>query len=310
MHVKQTMIWLVLFLSFLKVFPQNKVTDILFETPGYDFQYNLAEPDKTWKLPNALLEISGLGYADTQRLACVQDEQGVVFIFNLNTGKVDLEIYFGDDGDYEGVEIVKNDAWIIKSNGTLYRVTDYLKKSEQSVKKYTTDLSGKNNTEGLAYDPFNKNLLIVCKGYPFVAEKKESGFKAIYSFNIETKLLDIKPFLLINLDTLRYYKNYDAMTTLGVKILDYLDPSEGDKTFQPSGIAIQPVTGNVFILASVGKLLLVLSGKGEMLAMIKLRENIFPQPEGICFSPDGTLYISNEGVGQEGTILEFTPKYK
>ena len=184
MHVKQTLIWLVLFLSFLKVFPQDKVTDILFENPGFNFPYNLAEPDKSWKLPDALLEISGLGFADNQRLACVQDEKGVVYIFNLNTGKVDLEINFGDDGDYEGIEIVENDAWVLKSNGTLYKVTDYLKKPEQAVKKYATALSGKNNAEGLAYDPVHKNLLIACKGYPFTDEKNESGFKAIYSFNI------------------------------------------------------------------------------------------------------------------------------
>jgi uncharacterized protein YjiK len=284
-------LWLVkltiIFLSCLTACSQVSTKNISFERPGYNIPYQLAEPDQTWKLPAELLEISGLAFIDNQRLACVQDEKGIIYIFNLQDGKVEQEIIFGDDGDYEGIEIVENDAWVLKSNGTLYQVKDYLEKGEPGVKKYTTALSGKNDTEGLAYDPANRKLLIACKEDPFVDQVNVNGYKAIYSFNLETRLLDIKPFLLINADTVRYYK--------------------GNETFAPSGIAIQPVTGNVFILASVGKLLLVFTGKGEMLAMVKLSPNIFPQPEGICFSPDGVLYISSEGDGRQGTILRFEP---
>lgn len=288
MQVKQTIILLILFLSTLTGCSQDNNTYTLFEKPDYDFPYQLAVPDESWKLPETLVEISGVSVIDNQRLACVQDEKGIIYIFNLKAREVELEIEIGDDGDYEAIEIIENDGWDLQSNGTLYKVTDYLKKAEPSVKKYTTALSGKNDAEGLAYDPVTKNLLIACKGDPFLDEKKGSGFKAIYSFNLGTKLLDLKPFLLINMDTIKYYK--------------------GDTTFKPSGIAIQPTTGNVFILGSVGKLLLVLSRKGEMLAMIKLNPKIFRQPEGICFSSDGKLYIANEGDGQEGTILEFEPK--
>jgi uncharacterized protein YjiK len=263
---------------------------IIFERPGYHFPYQIAEPDRSWKLPKELVEISGVSFIDSTRLACVQDEFGSIYIFNLTTGKVESKIGFGDDGDYEGVEIIEDDAWVLKSNGTLYKVTDYIKEGSPEVNKYPTALSGRNNTEGICYDLPKKNLLIACKGYPFTDEIYESDFRAIYSFNTGTKLLDQKPFLLIDLDTLKYYK--------------------ADRAFAPSGIAIQPNTGNIFILGSVGKSLLVFSGKGEMLAVIHLRSQIFRQPEGICFSPDGTLYISNEGDGKEGTILKFEPKNK
>jgi len=282
----------------------------MFEKPNYDFPYHLDEPDQSWKLPETLVEISGLSFIDNLRLACVQDEKGIVYIFNLKTGEVESEIDFGDEGDYEGIEIIENDAWVLKSNGTLFKITDYLVKAEPNVKKYSTALSGKNDAEGLAYDPVNKNLLIACKGDPFVDEKEGGGFKAIYSFNLKTKLIDLKPFLLISLDTIRNYQNYNTMTRLGVEIQAFLDPSGGDATFKPSGLAIHPITGDIFILGAAGNLMLVLSRKGEMLAMIKLRPKIFPQPEGICFSPDGKLYISNEGGGQEGTIFKFELKNK
>jgi len=262
----------------------------MFERPGYIFPYQVNEPVQSWNLPAELAEISGVSFIDNQRLACIQDEKGIIYIFNLKAGEVEMEINFGDDGDYEGIEIIENDAWVLKSNGMLYEVPDYLENAESIVKKHKTALSGKNDTEGLAYDPVSNNLLIACKENPFLDERKGKGIKAFYSFNPETKQIDIEPFLLINLDTIGYYK--------------------GDVSFKPSGIAVQPATGNIFILGSAGKLLLVLSGKGEMLALTGLKPKLFPQPEGICFSPDGTLYIANEGDGREGTILKFEPKNK
>lgn len=287
MQVKPNMIWLFLFLSCLTACAQYSNMKILFEKPDYKFPYQLTEPVQSWKLPNALVEISGLSFIDNQRLACVQDEKGIIYIFNLKDGAVEKEIVFDEDGDYEGIEIVRNDAWVLKSNGKLYKVTDYLESTVPDVKKYSTALSGKNDAEGLVYEPVSKNLLIACKENPFIDNEGGRGFKAIYSFSPEAKLLDLNPFLLINTDTIGSYK--------------------GDVNFKPSGIAIQPITGHIFILGSAGKLLLVYSGKGEMLAIIKLRPDIFPQPEGICFSPDGALYIANEGAGLVGTILKFEP---
>jgi len=304
MQVKQTIILLILVLCYLISFPQESDNYKLFEHSSYDFPYNLSEPDKSWELPKTLMEISGLSYIDNYRLACIQDEKGNIYVFNLNTGEIEKKIDFGNDGDYEGIEIINNDAWILKSNGTLYQTNNFLEDPEPEVNKYATVLTGKNDAEGLAYDPANNNLLIACKGHPFVDERNGKEFKAIYSFDLETKQICINPFLLIEMDTVKYYKNYNTMTELGVEFLALLDESKGDVSFQPSGIAIHPITSNIYILASVGNILMVFNPTGAMMAMIKLRSRYHPQPEGICFAPDGTLYISNEGDGNEGTILK------
>ncbi|OQX81891.1 MAG: hypothetical protein B6D64_01430 [Bacteroidetes bacterium 4484_276] len=305
MQGKQRVILLILFLSTLTVFSQQSDKYKLFEKSGYDFPYQLAEPDKSWKLPKKLVEISGLGYIDGHRLACVQDEKGNIYIFNLQTGEVEEKINFGDDGDYEGIEIIEDDAWVLKSNGDIYKVKDYLKGAGPYLQKHKTALSRKNDAEGLAYDPVDNNLLIACKGHPFLDEKAGKEFKAIYSFSLEAKQIDFTPFLLIEMDTIKYYKNYNTMTQLGVELLAYLDHSKGDVSFQPSGISIHPISGNIYILGSVGNLLMVFNRSGIMLAMVKLRSKYYPKPEGICFSPDGTLYISNEGDQEKGTILKF-----
>jgi uncharacterized protein YjiK len=195
---------------------------------------------------------------------------------------VESEVVFKDEGDFEDIVIINDDAWVLKSNGTLYHVQDFLKKSIPAVNKYPTVLSGRNDTEGLAYDPVHNALLIACKEEPFPEGIDATGSRAVYRFSLEAVTLNPDPFLLINLEQYSHHKN-----------------------FKPSGIAVQPVTGNIFMIGSVGKLLLVLSGKGEMLAIIQLNPKIFPQPEGICFGPDGALYISNEGAGGTGTLLKF-----
>jgi uncharacterized protein YjiK len=276
----------ILLFSCLAGCSQDNNTAVLFEKPGYQFPYELTKPVQTWKLPSELIEISGVAYIDNQRLACVQDEKGIIYIFNQGSGKIESQVVFGEDGDYEGIDIVGNDAWVLKSNGMLVKVENYLLEANPVVKKFKTALSGKNDAEGLAYEPVSNNLLVACKENPFLEGKDGAGYRAVYRFSLETLLLDLKPYLLVNQDSISYYK--------------------GNTAFSPSGIAVQPVTGNIFIIGSAGKLLLVYSGKGEMLAMIPLSPMMFPQPEGICFSPDGTLYISNEGAGRAGTILKFS----
>ena len=300
---------MILLSIYVTTFSQNSDKHKLFEHANYDFPYQMDKPDRSWKLPKSLMEISGLSFIDSYRLACVQDGKGNIYIFNLKTGEVEKKIDFGGDGDYEAIEIINNDAWILKSNGTLYKVKSYLKDTEPHIKKHTTVLTGKNDAEGLAWDPINNKLLIACKGHPFLDDKEGKEFKAIYNFDLNTKRIDTNPFLLIEMDTIKYYKNYNTMTRMGVELLAYFDSSKGDVSFQPSGIAIHPKTGNLFILASVGNLLIVYSGEGNMLAMINLSSKIHRQPEGICFSPDGTLYIANEGDGNNGTILKFDRKY-
>ena len=65
--------------------------------------------------------------------------------------------------------------------------------------------------------------------------------------------------------------------------------------FKPSALAIHPRSGNLYILASVGKTLIVLGEDNRILHVELLDPELFPQPEGLAFSDEGHLLISSEG---------------
>ena len=45
-----------------------------------------------WQLPKELDEVSGIDWVGDNKLACIQDEDGIIFIFNLETSKVEKSI--------------------------------------------------------------------------------------------------------------------------------------------------------------------------------------------------------------------------
>ncbi|HEY6504631.1 MAG TPA: hypothetical protein VIZ28_11700, partial [Chitinophagaceae bacterium] len=74
---------------------------------------------------------------------------------------------------------------------------------------------------------------------------------------------------------------------------------------RPSAAALNPVMDKLFIIASVGKVLLQCSREGVLEQVYKINADHFQQPEGITFAPNGDMYISNEGVQGKGSILFF-----
>ena len=115
-----------------------------------------------WELPERLLEISGVSWLDKDRFACVQDEMGIVFIYNTATSKIEKEISFAGTGDYEGIAIVDDAAWVVRSDGYLYEITS-ITAGKPTINEYDTPLTAKHDTEGLCYDQKNHRLLLAIK---------------------------------------------------------------------------------------------------------------------------------------------------
>lgn len=274
---------------------------------NYSFPYLLKEPNAEYKLPSYLEEISGMSYYRKNKIACVQDEKAIIYILNLETELNISKYKFGKDGDYEDITIVDKTAYVLRNNGQIYKVENFRKK-DRKVTKYNTPLSEKNNTEGIAYDPLTKTLLIACKESPSIdKDNSYKGYRAVYRFDLETKDLEKKPYYLINLDSLDNFRDHNPISEFSLKLAKKFHLIDSETSFKPSGIAIHPISGNIYMISNIGKLLIVMDRSGKILDIERLDIKLFRQPEGICFSPSGDLYISSEGQGGKGYILKFKP---
>jgi uncharacterized protein YjiK len=239
---------------------------------------------KQWNLPTILQEISGLAYMGDNRFACVQDESGVIFIFNTATNKIERQVTFGATGDYEGLALVGKTAYVARSDGKIFEVNN-IDTNTPKVQTYTTPLTAAHDVEGLTYDASRNRLLLAIKG----ADTGQKNYKGIYAFDLKTKKLVAEPVIKLNLA--------DPALLQG-------SGQNLQKALQPSEIALNPSTGDLYLTEATNPQLLVLSATGAIRARYKLSNQTFGQPEGIAFGPAGELYISNEGKKANGNIVQ------
>ncbi len=267
--------------------------------------YDLGAPSAKYILPGSLTEISGISYYSPDKIACIQDEKGFIYLYDVKSKKIASTCKFGNSGDYEDIAVVGDTAYVLRSDGVIFEVIGFIN-SERSIKKIATSLSGRNDTEGLAFDIATHALWIVCKGSPFISSDHHSdGSKAIYRFDLSGKKVSAIPLFRIDLAGFSDKKETNWFKKQSVGLGKALKLLEEDWNFQPSGIAIHPVVNDIYIISHIGKLLLVLDRNGKIRSVNQLDPKIFRQPEGICFSPEGDLFISNEGDGGRGNILKF-----
>lgn len=252
--------------------------------------YNLLEPSETYKLPNKLTEISGVTALNDSVLVCVQDEAGYIFLYGLEERQILDRYKFGGNGDYEGIEIVDNQIYILKSSGKIYQYSLV----DKTTKTINTPLKSSNNAEGLAYDYYTNQLLIVCKGKAGLNGEKIIG-KAVYGYHLSAGFKPDPLFLVTPDDLVSWNERQENPIKL----------SKRKKAFMLSGVAIHPQTNEIYLTATVGKLLIVLTPEGKIRHVVPLSPRVFRQPEGICFKPNGDLVISNEGQDGSSNIQVF-----
>jgi uncharacterized protein YjiK len=271
----------------IKAEPENsrKVTSMKKGKKNKDEQRGHSVYDvsiiQKWELPAELKEISGIAYIDEQRFACIQDEKGTIYIFNIRSNKIEKEISFAGAGDFEGITVKGNFAYAVRADGKIYEVD--MNVGKNSAQEFSTSLTLEHNVEGLCYDQKNNRLLLAIKD----EEPGNPGYKGIYAFDLSKKSFVQEPVFKISMQD------------------DVIATSKGkkDKPVMPSAIAINPLTSEIFITDGPKSNLLILDPSGKTKKLVQLGQD-FAQPEGITFSPQGDIFISNEGNKQAGNILK------
>jgi len=257
--------------------------------PHYSFKESQA-----YKLDLKLKEISGLVWdREKEQFLAHYDESGSLFVLD----KASLQIMspspykFGSKGDYEDIALYNGTPYLLISNGTVIKVNrDSTGAVVSGEKVGQIGITGTNDFETMYADTARKALVIVCKNCVMDDKAQVSAF-AFYPDSIG----------FVNEPVYR-------MDAAKIKEIAVKEGHHKTSKFQPSAASIHPVLKKLYIISSASSQLVVADLNGNPEEVYELGEKLFPQPEGLTFKNDGTMYISNEGVTARGTILRFVYK--
>jgi uncharacterized protein YjiK len=235
-------------------------------------RYDLLKP-YTIKLPDGLAEISGMAYyAKDTTVFAIKDEDGILYKVDLMQKSTITHWRFGKSHDFEDLVLLDSTFYILVSNGDIESVkfvpgdtmlTDKVKLPKMS--------NGSWEFESMYYDDSLQQLILLCKNCDGDAKKKVTAI----GYNISTKTytpmvyeIDVEP----------------IAKKLGQKKLK----------LRPSAAAINPVTNDLYILASLNHLMVVTDRQGRFKELYELDPGLYNQPEGLAFTPAGDMIISNE----------------
>jgi len=260
------------------------------------FPYNLKKPTIEMKMSLVLKEISGLTYIrEKNEIAAINDELGNIYFMDAKTGESKNKIRFDRFGDYEAIEFVNGLFYICNSKGAILEITPG---KDVKTEMYKTRLSYYNNVEGMGYNAENNTLVLACKDDGHLKGADKIKGKAFYSYSLDKMLLDRTPlFTVRDKELIKWFSaNVGKMNK---KI------TERVSSFSPAGIAIHPISKNYYVVSARGDMLVVFDQAGEVLHIELVRDYI-EQIEGVCFDPDGNLYVSSEGVSKKGRIFSYS----
>lgn len=129
-----------------------------------------------------------------------------------------------------------------------------------------------NEFESMYYDDSLQQLVLLCK------QCDGDGSKVVtaWGYNISTQVYTSLVYA-VDMEPIAKKRGVDKLK------------------LRPSAAAINPVTNELYILSSLSHLIVVTDRKGKFIDFYELDPGIYTQPEGIAFTAEGDLMISNEG---------------
>ena len=262
------------------------VTALAQETPPRDViplleQYDFERRLDHFDLPDRLAEISGLAFTSDGRLFGHDDERGRVHHIDTSAGDVGARFSLGARtvrDDFEGLAIVGERFFLISSAARIYEFREVEDRGSSQFVVSDTNLGRRCEVEGFDFDPSEDELLIACK-----EARPDDGFIVVYRWPIDP-LLEMPSPIRIDKDELAAF--------------------DLDDDFDPSAVTVTP-SGTILLLAGRQESLIEIDRAGRILAGVELSANRHPQPEGLAFGPDGTLFIADERNGRAARITAY-----
>ncbi len=229
---------------------------------------------KQWKLPGRLREISGLALTPDERLFAVTDESAIVYELDYSEGRVIKSFAFGNPtvrADFEGIAVLGDTIWLMTSDGLLFAAEEGPDERSVRYRKFDTGHGDYCELEGLAQDPAAGTLILICKE----ANKKKN---------------DLMMF--------EWSATVDGIEHVRSTVIPESSIEDGidEKKISPSGITIDPQTGERVIVAARQDALVRLEADGSLSeAIILKKKGRHKQAEGIELTRDGRMLIADEG---------------
>ncbi len=246
----------------------------------YDLRHHLARFD----LPHRLDEVSGLAFSDDGRLYAHQDETGVVYAIDPETGDVDRGFTLGSTDalvhdDFEGLAVAGDRFFLLSSRGLLYEFRRTAEGRATPARLTDTGLGRGCEAEGLTFDASTRSLLVACKT---VAPRADE---------IRVHWLPLDP---------------DAPVPPPLRVpFRRLAPFGLENGLHPSGIDVDPATGTLVLVAAREEAIVEISREGRVLSVFGLGRGRHPQAEGIAFGPQGRLFVADEGHGRRAHLTVY-----
>ena len=236
-----------------------------------------------WKLPKRLREISGLALTHDGRLLAIEDEEAIIYELDYQDGHIRKAFAVGDPtlkGDYEGIAVADGLVYVTDSDGSVLLFAEGGNGSRVTYEQFDTGLGELCEIEGLATSLDQSRLLFACKA---LRDKSQLDALTVFAFDIEQRTV----------------VDSESLTLPESEIEELLETGR----IAPSGIAVDPTTGNLVLITARKKAIIELTSSGKLLAAREFpaRKRHY-QPEGIEIPTDNRLLISDEGGKHKGRL--------